>query len=73
MSVLGKSPVLLTIDDEEAIRGSVAAYFEDSGFTVIQACDGRDGIDKITSMRPDIVITDLRMPMRSAVWMTTCR
>ncbi|HBA72723.1 MAG TPA: two-component system response regulator [Geobacter sp.] len=63
MSVLGKSPVLLTIDDEEAIRGSVAAYFEDSGFTVIQACDGRDGIDKITSMRPDIVITDLRMPI----------
>lgn len=63
MKALGNSPVLLTIDDEEAIRGSVAAYFEDSGFTVIQACDGRDGIDKISSMRPDIVITDLRMPV----------
>ncbi|MEI6207449.1 MAG: EAL domain-containing protein [Desulfuromonadales bacterium] len=54
--------VLLTIDDEEAIRSSVAAYFEDCGLTVIQACDGRDGIDKIKAMRPDVVITDLRMP-----------
>jgi len=54
--------VLLTIDDEESIRSSVAAFFEDCGFTVIQACDGREGIDKITSLHPDVVITDLRMP-----------
>ena len=54
--------VLLTIDDEESVRSSVAAFFEDCGFTVLQACDGRDGIEKITAMRPDIVITDLRMP-----------
>ncbi len=57
------SPVLLVIDDEDAIRGSVAAYFEDCGVTVVQACDGRDGIDKIKAIRPDLVITDLRMPI----------
>jgi len=57
------SPVLLVIDDEDAIRGSVAAYFEDCGVTVVQACDGRDGIDKIKAIRPDLVITDLRMPV----------
>jgi diguanylate cyclase (GGDEF)-like protein/PAS domain S-box-containing protein len=56
------SMVLLTIDDEESVRSSVAAFFEDCGFTVVQACDGRDGIEKITSHHPDIVITDLRMP-----------
>ncbi len=63
MIQLDNSPVLLTIDDEESIRRSVAAYFEDCGYTVIQACDGRDGIDKINAVRPDIVITDLRMPV----------
>ena len=31
--------VLLTIDDEESVRSSVAAFFEDCGFTVLQACD----------------------------------
>jgi len=54
--------VLLTIDDEESIRSSVAAFFEDCGFTVHQACDGRDGIEMIHSVHPDVVITDLRMP-----------
>ena len=53
---------LLTIDDEESVRSSVAAFFEDSGFAVFQASDGREGIDKMISLRPDIVITDLRMP-----------
>src|ERR1035437_3955114 len=54
--------VLLTIDDDESIRSSVAAFFEDCGFIVLQACDGREGIEKITSLHPDVVITDLRMP-----------
>jgi len=54
--------VLLTIDDEESIRSSVAAFFEDCGFTVIQACDGSEGISMARTMRPNVVITDLRMP-----------
>ncbi|MDD2899332.1 MAG: EAL domain-containing protein [Desulfuromonadaceae bacterium] len=54
--------VLLTIDDEETVRSSIAAFFEDSGFTVIQACDGKEGIEKIISLHPDVIITDLRMP-----------
>ena len=57
------TPVLITIDDEESVRSSVAAYFEDCGFTVIQASDGRDGIGKILALNPDVVITDLRMPL----------
>ncbi|MDD2308649.1 MAG: EAL domain-containing protein [Desulfuromonadaceae bacterium] len=54
--------VLLTIDDEESVRSSVAAFFEDCGFTVLQACDGREGIDMIHALHPDVIITDLRMP-----------
>jgi diguanylate cyclase (GGDEF)-like protein/PAS domain S-box-containing protein len=62
MAVLTTNPVLLTIDDDESIRSSVAAFFEDCGFTVMQASDGRDGIEKVNSRLPDVVITDLRMP-----------
>lgn len=53
---------LLTVDDEEAIRCGIAAFFEDSGYRVSEACDGQHGIDLIRQSRPDIVITDLRMP-----------
>jgi diguanylate cyclase (GGDEF)-like protein/PAS domain S-box-containing protein len=62
MDALATNLVLLTIDDEESIRRSVAAYFEDCGFIVIQAADGQEGMDMAASLRPDVVITDLRMP-----------
>ncbi|NTV48743.1 MAG: EAL domain-containing protein [Geobacteraceae bacterium] len=62
METQADNPVLLTIDDEESVRSSVAAFFEDCGFTVLQACDGREGINIINTLHPDVVVTDLRMP-----------
>ena len=61
--------VLLTIDDEESIRSSVAAFFEDCGYAVIQACDGSEGISMVRTMRPDIVITDIQMPRENGLEM----
>lgn len=56
------NPVLLTIDDDKRIRISLEDFFEERGYKVIHACDGREGIDAIQTIRPDIIITDIRMP-----------
>ncbi|MGB5984408.1 MAG: sigma 54-interacting transcriptional regulator [Desulfobacterales bacterium] len=53
---------ILVIDDEAIIRESMAAYLEDSGFTVLQAADGREGLDRFRRRHPDLVLVDLRMP-----------
>ncbi len=53
---------LLTVDDEEAIRSGIAAYFSDSGYLVSEASDGQAALELIRQSQPDIVITDLRMP-----------
>ena len=53
---------ILTIDDEQRVRESLAAYLEDSGFKVIEAENGRDGIDKVRRENPDLVLCDLNMP-----------
>ncbi len=53
---------LLTIDDEEVIRRSFQAYLEDSGFRVLQAQNGRVGLEVFREHRPDIILVDLRMP-----------
>ncbi|MBT0664605.1 EAL domain-containing protein [Geobacter pelophilus] len=58
----GKPLRLLTIDDEASIRNSIAVYFEDCGFLIDEAADGVQGLDVIRQQRPDIVVTDLRMP-----------
>jgi len=56
------SATLLIIDDDEVVRASLAAYLEDSGFKVLQACNGLEGFDVFQRQQPDVVICDLRMP-----------
>ncbi len=53
---------ILVIDDETLVRESMAIYLEDSGFNVIQAVDGKQGITLFCEFRPDLVLCDLRMP-----------
>lgn len=56
------SATLLLIDDDEVVRASLAAYLEDSGFSVLQANNGLQGLDVFEASRPDLIICDLRMP-----------
>jgi len=44
-------------------RESIALYLLDAGFTVFEAANGREGLDLFERERPDIVFTDLRMPV----------
>ncbi len=53
---------VLTIDDEPVVRESIAAYLGDSGFTVLEAKNGREGLEVFHSKKPDIILVDLRMP-----------
>ena len=53
---------LLTIDDEDSLRRTIKAYFEDIGFNIIEAADGRQGLEMFRRHHPDIVLVDLRMP-----------
>jgi len=53
---------MLVIEDEAGIRRSVTAYFEDSGFEVLEAESGKRGLELFRAKRPCIVLTDLAMP-----------
>ncbi|UUD64165.1 SpoIIE family protein phosphatase [Pseudomonas seleniipraecipitans] len=56
------SATLLLIDDDEVVRASIAAYLEDSGFNILLAGNGMQGLEVFERERPDLVICDLRMP-----------
>ncbi|MFZ5955889.1 two-component system response regulator RssB [Pseudomonas knackmussii] len=56
------SATLLIIDDDEVVRESLAAYLEDSGFKVLQATNGQQGLQIFQHELPDLVVCDLRMP-----------
>ena len=56
------SAKLLLIDDDEVVRASLAAYLEDSGFQVLLAGNGLQGLEVFEREQPDLIICDLRMP-----------
>jgi PAS domain S-box-containing protein len=54
---------VLVIDDEEMVCASLTAYLEDIGCQVLQAANGNEGLEVFFRERPDLVLTDLRMPV----------
>jgi CheY-like chemotaxis protein len=53
---------VLIIEDDSQVRMTLTAYLEDSGYHVLEAGDGVEGMASFEKDRPDIVLTDLRMP-----------
>ena len=53
---------VLVIDDESSILESLRILLRNEGFTPHVAHGGRQGLDQIASLSPDIVLTDVRMP-----------
>lgn len=62
MSVSLPPMKILSIDDEYMIRRTIVAYLEDSGFTMFEAENGRQGLEVFRKEKPDLVLTDLQMP-----------
>ena len=59
---MGRACTVLVIEDDPQFRLTLIAYLEDSGYAVLEAADGLEGLEVFTRARPDIVLTDLRMP-----------
>ena len=53
---------VLIIEDEGTQRLLTRDCLEDAGFRVEEACDGKDGLEKIKALQPDIVLLDVMMP-----------
>ncbi|MDX2481405.1 MAG: EAL domain-containing protein [Desulfuromusa sp.] len=57
-----RNPVILTIDDEENIRDSFRMFLEDYDYQIVEAKNGREGLELFAREKPDLVLCDLRMP-----------
>lgn len=53
---------ILVIDDDAAVRDSLGLSLGESGYDVIEAADGKLGLEQFFEYRPDVVLCDLRMP-----------
>ncbi len=55
-------PTVLIIDDESAIVDTLRILLKNEGFAAHVAFGGKQGLDQIAAIRPDLVISDIRMP-----------
>jgi signal transduction histidine kinase len=53
---------VLLVDDEEDIREVLSLSLQDLGYTVHTADNGQTALDQFESIRPRIVLTDIKMP-----------
>jgi two-component system alkaline phosphatase synthesis response regulator PhoP len=64
------SPRILVVDDDRQIVRLVQSYLQQSGFTVLTAYDGEEGLHVLRREKPDLVILDLMLPRRDGLEIT---
>src|SRR5512135_270673 len=60
---------LLYVEDDESVRESLLRFLQRRFDTVYAARDGREGLQLFTEHRPDIVVTDIQMPIMDGLEM----
>ena len=59
---------VLIAEDEALIRLDLAEMLREEGYLVVgEACDGQEAVDLSESLRPDLVIMDVKMPRRDGI------
>lgn len=61
-----KAPIALIVDDNKDMRKFIKSLLVNE-FKVVEASDGKIGIEKALKIIPDIIISDIMMPVKSGI------
>ena len=53
---------VLVVDDSSSVRQVVGIAQKSAGYDVIEACDGKDALGKLTGQKVHLIISDVNMP-----------
>ncbi len=53
---------ILIVDDSQSMRQLIKMTLTGAGHQVIEACDGRDALTKLTGQKINLIISDVNMP-----------
>ncbi|HMH85175.1 MAG TPA: sigma 54-interacting transcriptional regulator, partial [Gemmatimonadaceae bacterium] len=60
--VATSAPTVLIIDDEMGILDTIRILLKNEGFIPYTALGGKKGLEQIAALKPELIITDVRMP-----------
>jgi len=61
------SATILIVEDDAVFRELLTTILDNAGYTVATASDGGEGLRRIQRERFDLVLCDLKMPLRSGL------
>lgn len=56
---------IVLIEDDESLSKYLREELEEGGFEVVQAFDGEEGLEKVRSDKPDLILLDVVMPKKT--------
>lgn len=56
------SKTILVIDDSTSFRTVVKLALQKAGYTVLEAGDGQEAVDKLPTAKPNLIVCDVNMP-----------
>lgn len=62
---------ILSVDDSKTIRLIVKRTFNPYDCTVLEACNGEEGLATAAAEKPDLIVLDITMPVMDGVTMLT--
>lgn len=60
---------ILIVEDDSITRKSLQVALLDAGFEADEAADGQQGLERALATHPDVILTDLRMPVMDGITM----
>lgn len=58
----GGPPIILVVEDSDDTRAIIRLELERWGYKVVEAANGREAIEMVEGLCPDLILMDLNMP-----------
>jgi two-component system chemotaxis response regulator CheY len=58
---------IMVIDDSSSFRVVVKLALQKAGYTVVEAVDGQDAVEKLDASKPNLIVCDVNMPRMSGL------
>jgi two-component system, OmpR family, response regulator VicR len=62
---------ILIIEDDKIINNVIEFLLKKEGYEIEIARDGNEGLEKVASCNPDLIITDIMLPYKSGLEVTS--
>lgn len=64
---IGVAKTIMIVDDSASMRRVVGIALKGAGYDVLEGCDGKDALGKLTGQKVHLIISDVNMPVMDGI------